>query len=211
MRRLLLAAVSVLLLGSGCGSASSTGSAEADTPGAASADASAEPTTEPTGATNATYFSRTESDSLNALSNKVWQAGTKAESPKQVEACNKAGGRGFGPYRTCLHGLLDPLSAAVGDLAAEFGNLADREFSTDCAASLRASQKTSSGLQSKLENLLAGYDSDDPKAQKRSAQGYAKTVTSLSPALTGIFQGITASCYSPEDLASINASPSPSP
>ncbi len=212
MRRLLLVTLSVLLLGSGCGSSGSTpGSADGKAGDAKTGGVTPQPSDGASNPPGVTYFTQTESDSINAIAGKATQAGAKAVDDKQVQACNKAAERGPGPYRTCLHALLEPVASALGDLAAEFGRLAGREFPPECVTSLGEAQVTFTGLSSRVAEILGRFDSEDTKAQNRAARTYYKSLEEVSGGFTKPFQEMTQACYSPQDLASINASPSASP
>ncbi len=211
VRRLLVVSLSVLLLGSGCGSSASPDGSEGTAGDAKTGAATPEESAGSSAVPGGTYFTRTETDEINVVAAKVSKAGAHAAETKRVKACNKAADRGVKPYRACLHKLLDPFATELGALATVFGTLAGRELPAECVESLGKAQVTYIGLKSQVEELLAGFDSDERKSQDRSAQKYYKTLDTIGAAYPKPFQEMTQVCYSPEDLASINASPSPSP
>ncbi len=211
MRRLLVVCLSVLLLGSGCGSSASPDDSEGTAGGAKTGAPTPEASAGSSAVPGSNYFTDTETDSINVVAAKVSKAAVNAAATKRVNACNKATSRGVKPYRACLHKLLDPYATELGALATVFGTLAGQDLPEECVTSLGKAQVTYTGLKSQVEGLLAGFDSDERKSQNRSARGYYKTLDAVATAYPKPFQDMTQVCYSPDDLASINASPSPSP
>lgn len=186
------------LLVTGCGSGDGGSESDGDKD-----DPSASPT--------ATYFVRSDTDAINAAAVKAQKTGAQAQAAREQAACNKAGDRGYEQWRTCWHDLLDPFKAAMTDLAAELGTLAKRDFPEDCVTSLAAAEAAFKGFATEVDGLLAGIDSKRRAAQVRALRIYGATLGEISKSFAEPFQGVTQACYSPKDLASINASPKPSP
>ncbi len=191
-------AVGVALTLPGCGSGD--GGSES---GGDKGDPSASPT--------ASYLVRADTDAINAVAVKAQQTGAKAQAAKEQAACNKAGRDGYKQWRACWHDLLDPFSTAMTDLAAQLGALAKRDFPDDCVTSLEAAQAAFTGFAAEVDGLLEGIDSKRRATQVRALRLYDTTLGEISKSFAEPFQTVTQVCYSPEDLASINASPKPSP
>ena len=190
--------VAAALTVSGCGS----GDAEPES-GGEKGDPSASPTT--------SYFVRADTDAINAAAVKAQRTGAQAQAAKEQAACNKAGNRGYDQWRTCWHDLLDPFKTALTDLSAELETLAERDFSEDCVTSLEAAGAAFTGFATEVDGLLAGIDSKRRATQVRALKVYGTTLGEISKSFAEPFQAVTQVCYSPKDLASITASPSPSP
>lgn len=158
-----------------------------------------------------TFFVGADSAAINAAASKAQRTGAKAQSTKGRNACDRAGDRGYRAWRTCWHSLLDPFAAALTRQASEFGILAQGEFPAECVAALTKAQDTFSGFASDVDRLVTGIDSDRRKAQVRALRVYEATMQAIATGFAAPFRAITGVCYSPADLASINASPSPSP
>ena len=198
MRGLLCAfAVTIALTLSGCGGDGESGSG----------DAKDEPSASPA----ASYFVKADTDAINAALVQAQKAGARAQAPKAQAACNKAGDRGYEAWRTCWHNLLNPFEKALTDLAAELGRLAERDFPEDCVTSLGGAQAAFTGFAEEVDGLITGIDSQRRAAQVRALRLYGPTLGEISKSFAEPFQGVTGVCYSPKDLASITASPRPSP
>jgi hypothetical protein len=183
---------------SGCGSGDGASESGGD-----KRDPSASPT--------ASYFVRADTDAINAAAVKAQTTGARAQAGKQQAACNKAGSRGYEQWRTCWHDLLDPFKAALTGLSAQLGTLAKRDFPEDCVTSLEAAGTAFTGFATEVDGLLAGIDSKRRAAQVRALKIYGATLREISKSFAEPFQAVTQVCYSPKDLASIKASPRPSP
>jgi len=120
-------------------------------------------------------------------------------------------GRRLPAWRKCWHGLLDPYAKGLTHLGGEFTSLATGTFPAACVAELEKGAQTFAGFTRQVDALLAGIDSSDRRAQVKATRAYQGTVDGIAEGFTKPFQDITQACYSPEDLASINASPEPSP
>ena len=193
MYRAALAGVLLVLCGCGSGSASD-----------------GEPK-EPSGSKtpSASYFVTEDTDGLNQAAAAAQNAGAKARAVRNLEACNKI--EAYPAWRKCWHRLLDPFAKGLTDLGGEFTSLATGTFSAACVAELEKGAQTFAGFASQVDALLAGIDSNNRGAQVKAARAYQDTVDGIAGQFTKPFQDITQVCYSPDDLASINASPNSSP
>ena len=104
-----------------------------------------------------------------------------------------------------------PFRKALAGLATELGTLAEREFPEDCVTSLEAGEAAFTGFATQVDGLLRGIDSKRRVAQVRALRIYDTTLGEISKSFAEPFQAVTQVCYSPKDLASINASPKSSP
>jgi hypothetical protein len=166
---------------------------------------------DPSASPTASYFVKADTDAINAAAVEAQKTGAQAQSAKEQKACKKAGGSGYEEWRTCWHNLLDPFEKALTDLAAELGRLAERDFPEDCVTSLGGAQAAFTGFAEEVDGLLTGIDSQRRSAQVRALRLYGPTLGEISKSFAEPFQGVTGVCYSPKDLASITASPRPSP
>jgi hypothetical protein len=107
--------------------------------------------------------------------------------------------------------LLNPFEKALTDLATQLRTLAQRDFSEDCVASLRAAQESFTTVAAVVDGLRAGIDSKRRATQVRSLRIYDATLGEISKGFPEPFQAVVKACYSPKDLASIKARPTPSP
>jgi hypothetical protein len=165
----------------------------------------------PSPSPTASYFIRADTDGINAAAVKAQKTGATAQAAKQQKSCNKAGERGYDQWRSCWHELLVPFSKALAGLATELGTLAEREFPEDCVTSLEAGEAAFTGFATQVDGLLRGIDSKRRVAQVRALRIYDNTLGEISKSFAEPFQAVTQVCYSPKDLASINASPRSSP
>jgi len=191
-------AMALALTGSGCG----TGDGDAE-----SSDQKGKPSATPT----ATYFVRADTDAINEAAVKAQKTGATAQSAKQQRSCNKAGESGYEEWRSCWHNLLAPFGKALAGLATELGTLAEREFPADCVTSLEAGEAAFTEFATQVDGLLRGIDSKRRVAQVRALRIYDTTLGEISKSFAEPFRAVTQVCYSPKDLASINASPRSSP
>jgi len=165
----------------------------------------------PTPSPSASYFVRADTDAINAAAVKAQRTGAAAQAAKQQRSCNKARERGYEQWRSCWRQLLDPFRKGLAGLASQVGTLAEREFSEDCVTSLQAAEATFTGFATQVDGLLRGIDSERRVAQVRALRIYNTTLGEISKSFAEPFQAVTQVCYSPKDLASINASPRSSP
>lgn len=156
---------------------------------------------------SASYFVTEDTDGLNQAAATAQAAGTRARAVRNLEACNKIDA--YPAWRKCWHRLLDPFAKGLTDLGGEFTSLAAGTFPPACVAELEKGTHTFNGVAGQVEALLAGIDSSNRRAQVKATRAYQRTVDSIAEGFTTPFQDITQVCYSPEDLASINASPKP--
>jgi hypothetical protein len=157
---------------------------------------------------SAAYFTLADTNAINEAAAPAQAAGAKAIAPARMAACNKL--KDYPAWRACWHGLLDPFARGLTGLSAGFNALAAKDLPEDCVTELERAAKTFDGFARRVEGLLAGVDSDNAAAQAKAAKKYSPTVTGIQSGFAKPFQAATQVCYSPKDLASINASPSPS-
>ena len=195
MSRLALLVACVTLVLCGCGSSSSSDGDAKEPSGPKTSDAS--------------YFVTADTEALNKAAATAQSAGTRARAVRNIKACNDIDA--YPAWRNCWHGLLDPYAKALTDLGGEFTSLAKGDFPAACVAELEKGGDTFSGYAGQVSDLLVGIDSNERGAQVRATKAYQKTLDGIATGFAKPFQDITQACYSPEDLASINASPSASP
>ena len=165
----------------------------------------------PSASPSATYFVRADTDAINGAAVKAQKTGATAQSAKQQKSCNKAGERGYEQWRACWQRLLAPFRKALAGLATQLGTLAERGFPEDCVTSLEAGEAAFTGFATQVDGLLRGIDSKRRVAQVRALRIYDTTLGEISKSFAEPFRAVTQVCYSPKDLASINASPRSSP
>jgi hypothetical protein len=202
MYRLALAALLASLVVSGCGSDSAP--ATKSEPKSASSPTASQ-TAEPS------YFVAADTTAINKAADPMLKAGTKAQAEASIDRCNKFTEQGIAPYRRCLHALLDPFAAGLRGVATAFEALARRGFAESCATELGGAAQAFEDLATQVDQLMAGFDDDRRAAQVRSARTFQKKLDGVTQGYTKSFQALTQVCYSPQDLESINASPTPSP
>jgi hypothetical protein len=156
------------------------------------------------------YFTASDVTGLNRASAAAYKAITKAQKRRSQAACDRAGNRGYVPWRACWHGLLDPVKNSLSSVGAEFRVLAGQDFPTDCLTRLKSGGETYLGFAGRVQGLLKGIDSDKRAAQERALRVYPTTLNAVLGGSAKPFQDATQSCYSPQDLESINAKPTPS-
>lgn len=200
MVRLLMALTLTSLVLYGCGSdASSTADAAPSKPSRSSSPEAAE----------ATFFGAEDSAVINKDAAAVQDASANARTSTSISRCNKVGA--YPAWRACWHRLLDPVAKGHAGLAETFTTMAKRDFPPECIAQLRRSRQTFAGFGKQIDRLLSGIDSDDRSRQVKAMKAYVSTLDGISKAYLKPFQSLTQVCYSPQDLASINSSPTPSP
>jgi hypothetical protein len=199
----MLRLVAVTVLGAvllvGCGSGGDSGSAKDE----AGTSPSASPTP--------TYFVRADSDRINKVAEKARKAAVTAQAQKRIDACDAAGGQGYAAWRRCWHALLDPFLASLEAMSTTMRRLSARDFPQACRDELEKAAGTFSARAETVFDLLAGIDSEKRADQNRAMQQYTTSLQKMARSWSEPFQALTQACYSPEDLESINASPSPSP
>jgi len=196
IRTLVGMALALVLLGCGSEGTSDTG-AEADT-------------SEPSQTEAPTYFVEKDTATINVLAAAAQKATTRARADAAIDRCNQATEQGIAAYRTCLHDLLDPAQAKLTALAAGLSKLADQELPPACVTELSRASDAFSALGEQVGALLKGIESPQRAAQMKTARTYVATVDRVNQGYAGPFEQMTKVCYSPEDLAKITASPTPS-
>ncbi len=187
-----------LLSATGCGS--DAGSAEPRT-----SARSASPASTP----EAVFFAESDSTAINEAAAPVQSSMVRAQAPAQLAKCNRTRSKGYPAWRACFHGLLDPLQQSLQALAAQLNTLAARDFPPDCVRSLGEAADTLAGFGGRVEVVLAGIDSDRRPAQARAMRTYSSTLARMGEGYVKPFQALTRVCYSPQDLESIDAQPTP--
>ncbi|MDQ1725649.1 MAG: hypothetical protein QOG52_2677 [Frankiaceae bacterium] len=194
MYRLALAAALASLVLSGCGSGSGS-----ENPGAAKDSQAAD----------ASYFTAADTDAINKAASAVETAGAQASDAAKIAVCNKT--KAYPAWRRCWHGLLDPYAKGLRNLANVFTSLQPRGFPEACRTQLAAAAHTFSGFAAGVDPVLAGIDSNDRARQTSAGKAYGSTLNAITQGFAQPFRDVTQVCYSPAELASINASPAPSP
>jgi hypothetical protein len=202
MLRLTVTSALVVVLVSWCGS----GSDSADSPTGSSAEKTPE-----SGATQEqTYFERADSDAINRVAATAQKALATAYASKTQKKCNAAGSQGYAAWRACWHQALDPVERSLDGLAQEMQRLAGQDLPEKCVAELKTASATFADMGRKVARLTTGIDSDQRASQKRAMNSYDRDLLAIGNGFAPTFRSLTQVCYSPDDLASINASPSPS-
>jgi len=204
MLRLTIASAFLVVLASGCGSDS--GSEDGDdesTGGSAETEAPAD--------AGATYFERADSDAINSTAATAQQALAKAYTQRTQKRCNAAVSEGYPAWRMCWHQALDPVEQGLVGLSTEMERLAGQEFQDKCVEQLTSAAATFEEMRTSIGGLLTRIDSDERASQQRAMNTYNRELLAVGRGFAPTFRSLTKVCYSPEDLASINASPSPSP
>lgn len=207
------AAVSLVatLLLSACGSSSdeaapasprSSSSSSGATPGSGGVTSEA---------VDETYFTDAESDALNVPARTSQAAAARAVLPANQRRCNRARDRGFGPWRACWHGLLDPYSKDLLAVGAAFELLSSGAFGDRCVSELKKSNQVFVGLSRRVDRVLAGIDSSRYSAQVKAINSYNQTVDGVEAAYAKPFRATTRVCYSPAVLEKLDSSASASP
>ena len=199
MHRIAVPVVLAALLLTGCGSNGSKDSADEPASGSGSS-AKAEPT-------DAAFFEAADTSAINKAAAAAQKAGTAARADAASRRCDKAGSKGYDAWRACWHGLLDPFASSLDSLAAEMNTLAAHDLPSDCVTELSHAGDTFAGFARQVSALLAGIDSEKRAAQVKAMRTYTSTLDRIGSGYTRPFQALTQVCYSPKDLASINASP----
>jgi len=200
MHRLLAAVACAALLASGCGSG-----------GDASSGSSASASPSPTATPSAAYFVKADTAAINEAAHAAQAAGTKATARPSMNRCDRAGAKGYAAWRACWHGLLDPYQHSLEGLSTTLEALTGHDVPHACKTQLGHASDTFAGRADEVAGLTKGIDSDTRAQQVKAMHDYEKTLTAISYGYTKPFQALTQVCYSPQDLASINASPSGSP
>lgn len=199
MLRTVCATVIGALLLVGCGSG---GDSSADT-GDSGASPSAGPST--------TYFVRADTDQINRVTARAQKAAVAAQAQKRIEACDAKTAEGYAAWRACWHRLLDPFEASLRAVATTLTERGAQDLPQSCRTELERAATTFVARAKVVSGLLAGIDSEQRKDQDRAMRTYTGSLEKMAKKWAKPFQDLTQACYSPEELASINASPSASP
>lgn len=197
--------VAVSLAGCGGGGSSASGgerspSAGASPSGSASASDAAE-----------VFFARADSDAVNRVVARAQRSGTRATARQQTDRCNATSDRGYDAWRRCWHGLLDPFRRDLVAVGTQLGTMAGQDLPSACQAGLRQGQQRFTGYGDRIAGLLRGIDSAERSAQVRSMNTYDAVIRRLGRGFAPYFQRLTRVCYSPQELASIDAAAKASP
>ncbi len=117
---------------------------------------------------------------------------------------------GYAPYRACVHKLLEPVVANLDAIATAIRRTARPEMTAACTKAIDETATFYDSYSENITGLLAGFDDDARAAQVKSSKDYFPLLGRLSRRFDSPLADLTQPCYSPEDLASINASPSAS-
>lgn len=197
----LLAAVPSLLVAlllAGCGS----------TPSSGQADPAPTSSPRPSPTVEAAYLVKADTARINRVALAAQAAGKRAGSARATARCNRIDA--YPAWRACWHDVLDPYRTSLSAMGTTMGSFTDRGFPEDCTTELGRARTTYAGLSGQVGGLLRGIDSPSRAAQTKAIRGYWRTLRRVERGFTSPFVPVTQACYSPRDLASINASPSPS-
>ena len=211
MLRLTFASAFLLVLVSGCGldSGSESGSDSGSDSGAGKSSAEEEP--EASASAEPGFFLRADSDAINKTAATAQQALATAYTQRAQKRCNARVSEGYPAWRMCWHQALDPVEQGLTALSTEMERLAGKDFPEKCVEQLTSAAATFEGMRGKVGALLTGIDSDERASQVRAMKTYNADLLAVGRGFSPTFRSLTRVCYSPDDLASINASPSPSP
>ena len=128
-----------------------------------------------------------------------------------MNACDRAGAKGYDAWRACWHSLLDPFQQSLEGLSKTLDGLTAHEVPQKCKAGLSHASEIFARYAHQVAALATGIDSDSRAQQVKAMHDYERMLTDISNGYGKPFRALTQVCYSPSDLASINASPSASP
>lgn len=203
MSRTLWATTMCALLLVGCGSGAES-SSDASADGSDSAES-------PSSSPSATYFVKADTAQINKVAAKAQRSAVAAQNRKRLDACDATTAEGYAAWRACWHDLLDPFTASLQSVAATMTELSTRDLPDSCREELEQAARTFAARAKVISGLLAGIDSEQRKDQDRAMRTYTGSLEKMVKSWSEPFQALTQVCYSPEDLESINATPSPSP
>jgi hypothetical protein len=92
-----------------------------------------------------------------------------------------------------------------------FDRLATKDLPDDCVARLGQFSEVLRGHARTITGVLSGIDGDDRAGQRRALKAMDPALRAAHQAFADRIPPLTSACYSPEFLASLNASPSASP
>jgi hypothetical protein len=209
MPRLIMATLLVAVVLAGCGASSDSESGSDSTSAAGSGSEAQKPGATSRATPSASYFTEEDTAAINKPAAAVQLAGTAVRDSKRIATCSSI--RNYPRWRKCWHRLLDPYSAALNELARVVLSLRSHDVPETCITELRNAAQTFAGFAAKVEAVMAGIDSEKRADQVAAGKAYGATMDDAAAGFVKPFQTITRACYSPEDLASIDASPSATP
>jgi hypothetical protein len=209
MVRSLVAALSALVVLSGCGAGSGE-DVRSSSPSASSSSSSASPS-ESSEEAGGAYFTNAESDAINVVARAAQAAATRATSAASERRCNSLASKSYPAWRACWHSLLDPYVQRLRAVGGEFRILQVGSFPATCVAALKSADGVFQGFAQQAGGLLAGIDSAKRSAQVKALNRYTATVKAIEGGYQKPFTSVTDVCYSPQQLAKLRSSVSPSP
>lgn len=202
---LLLAALLV-----GCGGGGGGADAGEGSSAAASPEPSASASDEAVGE-DQVFFVRKDTAAINQVVARAQESGTTAQARDRLARCNQARDRGYAAWRACWHDLLDPYRRTLSAVAQQLGEIAAQDLPAACSEQLRAGERRFTGFERRVGGLVAGIDSEERAAQVRAMGAYDRELRAVGAGFAPVFQDLTKVCYSPQELASIDAESSGSP
>lgn len=198
--RSILASLCLLPVLAACGGGSDGGLAEPSSPSS------------PTSAASPAegFFVEADSTELNAAAQQAQDALAVVGSAKQIRRCNTAGDRGYDAWRKCFHQGLDPLVSGLDKASTKLEEMSDREFVSACQDALGSASTVLAEQRDVVAKMLKVVDGPPGAAVQRFARNFEDDAHKVRDTVSGEYSALTQACYSPEDLASINASPSSS-
>lgn len=157
------------------------------------------------------WFVTADTDAVNAVATQAQRSGATALATRRLERCNATSEQGYAAWRACWHRLLDPLARDLSAVAARMGAMSEQDLPQACTEALGAGQRRFTGFEQRVAMLLDGIDNEQRRAQVRAMRTYDTTLRGIGEGFAPVFRSLTQVCYSPADLASINADPSGSP
>ncbi|SDR95843.1 hypothetical protein SAMN04488570_0814 [Nocardioides scoriae] len=191
------------------GASSSQGSPSASP--AVDQGTSPDPTPSASVAAGGPWFVTADTDAVNAVATQAQRSGATALATRRLERCNATSEQGYAAWRACWHRLLDPLARDLSAVAARMGAMSEQDLPPACTEALGAGQRRFTGFEQRVARLLDGIDNEQRRAQVRAMRTYDATLRGIGEGFAPVFRSLTQVCYSPSDLASINADPSSSP
>lgn len=178
--------------------------------GADGESAASSPSASPSSSQERTYFGNADSSAINETALPAQDALNKAN--ESMQRCDRAADRGGYPaWRRCWHGTLDRAEQGVAQSAEVLERLARKDLPPRCVAELEATAEVLAEQARAVAGLTAGIDSPRRAAQTRALNQMQDVLATAHRTFAEKFQGLTPLCYSPEDLKSIDATPSQSP
>lgn len=149
------------------------------------------------------YFRRADSNTVNAAAGPAQAAIRRATARNR--SCNRF--TDYSAWRRCWHGLLDPVVKGLARTAAAMDRLARHDLPRKCVRLLHAGNHRFDLHRKVMVAHVAAIDGDDYEAQRRAVNDVGRVLARTQKAYAVTFPPLTQACYSPADLASINAPP----